>query len=142
MQDRADTLERAGRSLIGSSRYVFGAEPHEAPDVVSCQTFVWWLYGESGITIPHLISAQIQLGSCVRTFQEGKCGDLVFARGLTYNFTDEGRARDGVGHVGVLTARGTVLHASSRARTVTEESLECFLVRRDRFRGIYRILKG
>lgn len=141
MPNMTETLIASGRSLIGKARYEFLAEPYQAPEVVSCQTFIWWLYAEYGIFIPHLVSEQVQLGVLVQVPKQRRCGDLVFSRGQgRYNFYDGERAKDGVGHVGMLTEKGTILHASSKAKTVVEESLERFLVKEGRFRGIYRIL--
>lgn len=137
----AQEIIRAGRALIGNTAYDFKATPAQAPDVVSCQTFVWMLLqaARPGM-VPWLMSAQLYWGLPAEDVpEEDIC--LVFRKGPKWNFWDKGRARGGVGHVGIGTPESTVLHCSQSKGTAVEESFEDFFGRPDAFRGIYRVPK-
>ncbi len=123
------------RSLIGISRYTIGASSTLAPEHVDCSSLVQWAYGQLGIELPRLTIEQIlsDMGENV-PFDELIRGDLIFTSGHTNFFTDHLR----VGHVGIATGEGTVVHAN-RKHGITEIELTEFLRERD-LAGIRRYI--
>ncbi len=111
------------RSCIDSTRYRLGVDRSEAPAVVDCSTFTAWLYGQRGIWLPRRTIQQRACGQPV-TLAEVAAGDLVFASGCNnYYETDPA---EGVGHVGMATGQGTVIHAAGPRVGVKEVPLEVF----------------
>lgn len=130
----------AARLLVGISRYDFMEEHCYPPEVVNCHTLVAWAYSQCGIWIPRDLLGQLYAGiPAVTDYTKGTC--LVFIKGnwSKGGYFDSQRAVKGVGHVGIVSSQGTVIHASSSAKTVVEEPLERFLDDKSVFRGIYRI---
>ncbi len=128
------------RLWVGISRYDFLEEHCYPPEVVNCYTLVAWAYGQCEIWIPQTLLGQLYAGTlAVGDYAQGTC--LVFTKGNwgKGGYFDSQRAVKGVGHVGIVSSQGTVIHTSSSARTVVEEPLERFLGDRSMFRGIYRI---
>jgi peptidoglycan endopeptidase LytE len=122
------------RSCIKSSTYRRGAKPSEAPAIVDCSSFIKWLYGKRGIWLPRRSIQQREVG-CPIPIEKIETGDVVFVSGwIDYYHTDP---KDGVGHVGIATGDGTIIHAADRKTHVTESSLESF-VGEIGFRGIRR----
>ncbi|TSC56149.1 MAG: hypothetical protein Greene071421_479 [Parcubacteria group bacterium Greene0714_21] len=126
-------------NLVGSAVYKFVAQIDEAPHVVNCQTLIAWIYRQCGTTVPDLLSEQLYCGIPVESLHTAQKGDWVFTKGRVYNFYDAERARNGVGHIGLVVEDGTVLHASFRARTVVKEPIGAFIGDQNRFRGVYRL---
>jgi len=122
------------RSCIQTSTYRRGAKPSEAPTVVDCSSFIKWLYGQRGIWLPRRSIQQRELGIPVPINEVG-AGDVVFVSGwIDYYHTDP---KDGVGHVGIATGEGTVIHAADRKVHVIESSFESF-IGKTKFRGVRR----
>ncbi len=124
------------RQCIGTSQYRRGAKPSEAPAVVDCSSFVKWLYGMRGIWLPRRSIQQRELGEAV-SLDELVAGDVVFVSGwIDYYHNDPA---NGVGHVGITTGGGTVIHAADKKANVVESSLDKF-VGKIKFRGARRYL--
>lgn len=122
------------RQCIKASTYHRGAKPSEAPAVVDCSSFIKWLYGQHGIWLPRRSIQQRELGTPVPVEEIG-AGDVIFVSGwIDYYHTDP---KDGVGHVGIATGEGTVVHAADRKAHVVESSIENF-VGKTKFRGARR----
>ncbi|KKU82697.1 MAG: NLP/P60-family protein [Parcubacteria group bacterium GW2011_GWA2_47_8] len=116
----------AARSCIGHARYRRSALLYHAPQIVNCWTLTKWVYGQAGIVLPDYPVEQRQF--CVDvTFDERVVGDLIF-RTSVRNTVDPVRG-DSVGHVGIITGRDMVIHATNRERRngVFEESLGNYL---------------
>src|SRR5574343_270051 len=123
-------------SCIKTSTYRRGAKPLEAPTVVDCSSFIKWLYGQRGIWLPRRSIQQREFGDSVG-MGDISAGDVVFVSGyIDYYHTD---INDGVGHVGIATGKGTVIHAANRMVNVIESSLKEF-VGEDKLRGIRRYI--
>ncbi len=125
--------------LVGNATYQFAARLEEAPRVINCQTLIAWVYGQHGIAVPNLLSEQLYCGIPI-ALDAAQKGDWIFTRGRGYNFYDGERAKNGVGHIGLVIENGIVLHASFKARTVVKESVNAFIGDQNRFRGVYRLL--
>lgn len=122
------------RQCIKTSTYRRGARPSEAPMVVDCSSFIKWLYGQHGIWLPRRSIQQRELGTPVPVEEIG-AGDVIFVSGwIDYYHTDP---KDGVGHVGIATGEGTVVHAADRKAHVVESSFESF-IGKTKFRGARR----
>ena len=91
--------------------------------------FTRWLFSEFGITLPQNPVQQRDSGHSV-TLSEASPGDLVFRTAKTNYESPRG---DEVGHVGILTGGGTVIHATTGA--VTEEPTADFLREPGSYRG-------
>lgn len=130
-----DVVELA-RQCIGVSIYRRGARPWQAPGVVDCSSFIKWLYGQRGIWLPRRSIQQRELGQGV-DLGNLVSGDVVFTSGwINYYHTSP---EDGVGHVGIATGKGTVVHAANKKVNVVESSLAEF-VGKNKFRGARRYL--
>ncbi len=129
-------LVALARPRVGTARYRRGAKPSEAPMVVDCSSLVKWLYGQRGIWLPRRSIQQRELGKAVPP-ADVAAGDLLFVAGaVNYSFDDPA---DGVGHVGLATGEGTVIHAADRDRGVVESPLQKF-IGRNRWRGARRYI--
>lgn len=124
------------RQCIKISTYRRGAKPSEAPIVVDCSSLIKYLYGQSGIWLPRRSIQQRELGVDV-PFDQILRGDVVFVSGWINYFNND--PSDGVGHVGIATGEGTVIHAANRKANVIESSLESF-VDKTNFRGVRRYI--
>ncbi len=109
------------RSLVGVATYRLKADLSEAPGVFDCSSFTKYLYAQKGIWIPRLSVQQRQIGSVT---ENPLPGDLVFTAGLRGYFDTD--PRDTVGHVGIATADGTVIHAKNRTAGVVESTFSEF----------------
>src|SRR3989344_8277740 len=124
------------RQCIGTSRYRRGANPSEAPAIVDCSSFMKWLYAMRGIWLPRRSIQQRELGEAVN-LDELVAGDVVFVSGRIDYYHDD--PAKGVGHVGIATGDGTVIHAADRKANVVETPLDKF-VGKTKFRGARRYL--
>jgi len=122
------------RRCIGTSAYRRGARFFEAPAVVDCSSFIKWLYSQRGIWLPRRSIQQRELGEVVN-LDELIEGDVVFVSGWIDYYHDN--PANGVGHVGLVTASGTIIHAADRKANVVESSLEKF-IGKTKFRGARR----
>ena len=133
------------RKWLGLSRYTFLEEDCCPPLIVNCYNFVHWVYAQCGIFVPKSLADQLYVGMPIIFSGLWQDGDLIF-RGESHwgAYYDNDRAKEGVGHVGILTSDQTVIHASWKDGTVVEETLEKFFAsgsKNSRFRGVYRISK-
>lgn len=131
------------RSRVGVSWYRRGAHRDEAPNVVDCSSFVKWLYAKLGIWLPRHTIDQYRMGTKIADLEteerssEVAGGELVFLEGRKPYWNDD--PAKGIGHVGMLTQQGTVIHAASAERGVAEDSFSEFVERGNAFRGIVRV---
>jgi len=126
------------RGLIGFARYRRGALIGDAPGTVDCSLFVKWVYGQSGIEIPRRTIQQVMDKRWVPVKREAfAVGDLVYTSGW-HDWYDVNPAQ-GVGHVGIVTGSGTIIHAVNRGRGVVEDPGDEFFARSE-FRTARRIL--
>lgn len=124
------------RQCIGASQYRRGARPSEAPEIVDCSSFVKWLYAQRGIWLPRRSIQQRELGEAVNL--DGLvAGDLIFISSWINYYLDD--PADGVGHVGIATNDGTVIHAANRKVNAVETPLDKF-VDKTKFRGARRYI--
>ena len=132
----ADQTEQLARLLIGHSEYLYAATVDQAPEgKVDCSSFVKWLFAERGIWIPRNAYEQAQVGNPIgRDFLEP--GDLVFGRGSYPHATKE--HPEGIGHVGIVSEAGTIIHATGPG--VFETDLVTFAKGEERLRGARRIV--
>lgn len=129
-------LASLARQCIEVSKYRRGARLREAPAVVDCSSFTKWLYGQKGVWLPRRSIQQRKFGLVVEV-DEIVAGDLVFVSGhINYYDYDP---KDGVGHVGIATDEGTVVHAANSKLNIVESSLEEF-IDKDKFRGANRYI--
>lgn len=123
------------RQCIGTSRYRRGARFFEAPTIVDCSSFIKWLYAQRGVWLPRRSIQQRELGEVV-SIDEITAGDVVFVSGWIDYYHDD--PANGVGHVGVATDEGTVVHAANKKVNVVETPLDKFV--NSKFRGARRYL--
>lgn len=109
------TIARLARLKVGT-RYEPKAIPERAPKVYSCSTFVAWLFAFVGLSMPRYAIDQSYVGRRVR--QPGQLG-LAFYRNA-FPIEDEDRA---IGHVGLTTREGTIIHGSREHVTIVEEPI-------------------
>lgn len=127
------------RERVDQATYRRGARMREAPAVFDCSSFTKWAYGQRGIWLPRRSIQQLAVGAPV-TLGHIQAGDLVFVRGwINYYHEDPS---DGVGHVGLATGDGTVVHAADSQAGVVESRLERFTKDGKIFRGARRIIEG
>jgi hypothetical protein len=124
------------RGCVGNSVFAKRVHPLSAPHEVNCSSLIKWLFGQRGIWLPRLSVQQRAMGSVVHA-KEAQAGDLIFATAHFNLFTDD--PDDGVGHVGLVTERWTVIHAKGRRSGVVEEDLGKFLAP-GKFRGLRRLV--
>jgi len=126
-----------GRALVGEKTFELRATMREAPAKLNCSGFTKWLYAQKGIWIPRWVIQQHEAGESVE-LQDARLGDLIFRRGRIWS-ASRGSDDEGVGHVGLVTEKATVLHATYARRGVSETSVEQFLDQKA-FRGVRRIV--
>jgi hypothetical protein len=122
------------RACIGASIYERGVLHTKAPAVLDCSSLVKWAWGLRGVWVPRLSIQQCSFGSAV-ALTSIRAGDAIFTAGcVNYFDTDPSQ---GVGHVGLATGEGTVIHAVGRKSGVKEVTTDSFL-RGRAFRGVRR----
>jgi len=132
-------LVALARQCIMSSKYRRSAKPSEAPAIVDCSSFIKWLYAQRGIWLPRRSIQQRDWQRDISPipFREIIRNDVVFSSGwIDYYHNDPS---DGVGHVGLATGEGTIIHAANKKVGVVETSTEKF-VDESRFRGVRRYI--
>jgi hypothetical protein len=65
-------------------------------------------------------------------------GDLIFTTGSVNYYHDD--PAQGVGHVGIATGEGTVVHAANKRAGVIETDISKFVLNDTKFRGIRRYI--
>jgi len=124
------------RQCIETSKYRRGARPSDAPLIVDCSSFVKWVYGQLGLWLPRRSIQQRELGKSIPIHKITK-GDVIFVSGwIDYYYNDPS---DGVGHVGIATGEGSVIHAANKNENVMESSIDSF-IDRIKFRGARRYI--
>lgn len=123
------------RDCVGVSLYRRGAHPDEAPSVFDCSTLAKWWYGLHGISLRRYAVDQRLQGEVVE-IPPARCGDLVFSAGRHPRYRTD--PLDGVGHVGICTGEGTIVHAAGTREGVMEVVQDDFSDPED-FRGFRRI---
>lgn len=122
------------RECVGRSTYRRGARLREAPEVVDCSSLVKWLYGQRGVWVPRRSIQQAAFGTQI--WREVLSGDLVFTSGHRDYYDTDPNA--GIGHVGIVTDSGTVIHAANQRSGVIETALNDFCG--DDVRAIRRLI--
>jgi len=108
--DKAARIIRMARSFIGYP-YTWGGDRPETG--FDCSGLIWFVYRRNGIPLPRVSWQQFGAGSPVKQ-QEVRPGDLVF-----YQVNKSGKSL----HAGIVTERGTFVHAPSSGKRVMESSL-------------------
>lgn len=124
--------------MIGAARYKVGSRLSKAPGIFDCSSFTKWCYGQLGIWIPRLAVQQKEFAEEI-SIVHSMPGNLIFTSGNGNGNYYHQNPEFKVGHVGIITGRGTVLHASKRREGVAEDSLPEFL-QAGRYRGVGRIV--
>ena len=125
------------RSLIGVSAYEFMVEGCSPPATINCSVLVEYAFMKCGIRMPKNLYAQLYRGESLPEDETVRDGDLIFATAKWGSYLDKTRAVDGIGHNGILTSAGTVIHAAFKVGVV-EISEKKFLYGRE-YRRRYRI---
>lgn len=124
MEDWSTLIVARARAQIGMSVYKLRADSEFAPHIVDCSSFTRWAYGLLGWTIPRLAFQQFESCGTHVLPEAAAPGSLVFQR---HHYSRSSICPVlGVGHVGLLTGDKSVVHASKKAGTVVEESVEAF----------------
>lgn len=127
---------KIAQQCIGTSQYYRGAKPSEAPNIVDCSSFTKWIYSNRGIWLPRRSIQQREYGEVV-TIENIASGDLVFVSGWIDYFNDD--PKNGVGHVGIATNDGNIIHAANKKVGVIETSIDKF-IGKNKFRGASRYI--
>lgn len=133
-------MVRLARGCVGKSTYLRGARPSEAPAVVDCSSFIKWLYGRRGVWLPRRSIQQYELGEATE-LNRLIAGDVVFISGRIDYYHDD--PANGIGHVGMATGEGTIIHAAGKESGVVESSIDDFMNVADgttKFRGARRYI--
>lgn len=124
------------RSRIGVSAYRRGARRDQWPSLLDCSGLTKWAYGELGVWLPRYSIDQRDYGTRIE-LKRARAGDLIFCSGYRSYYWDD--PKDGVGHVGLLTGKRTVIQAAGSEIGIVETGIESF-TRKNSFQGVTRIL--
>ena len=112
----------------------------DAPGRFSATSYVAWCYAQVGIILEDDILALVESGERIIGSVGLDAADLIFRTGRKDRYRPR-QLTHGVGHVGIFTGEGTVLHASPYAGFVQEDSIVAFLdLEGGLYRGIRRII--
>ncbi len=111
------------REQVGRAVYTRGVSFQEAPHIVDCSSFIKWLFAQKGIWLPRLCVQQYQYKDSV-TPDEALPGDVLYTKGVLNLYGHD--PEEGVGHVGLVTGDGTVIHAAGKRAGVIEVGMERF----------------
>lgn len=107
---KAAKVIRTARVLIGYP-YKWGGD---LPDTgFDCSGLIWFVYHQHSVNLPRVSWQQFAAGTHVKR-QDIRPGDLVF-----YKVEKKGKSL----HGGIVTDRGTFIHAPSSGKQVMESSL-------------------
>ncbi|QJB58426.1 C40 family peptidase [Pseudodesulfovibrio sp. zrk46] len=107
---KAASVLRMARSVIGAPYRWGGESPRSGFD---CSGLVWYVYRQNGISLPRVSWQQFGAGSSIK-YGQLRPGDLIFHK------VEKGAKSL---HVGIVTDRGTFIHAPSSGKRVMESSL-------------------
>lgn len=107
---KAKAIIRTAQTLKGAAYKWGGNSPKQGFD---CSGLIWFVYRQHGITLPRVSWQQFGVGKAVQ-FSELRPADLVF-----FKIDKNGKSL----HAGILTDRGTFIHAPSSGKRVMESSL-------------------
>lgn len=125
MSAKAAGVIRAARLMVGAPYKWGGESPNTGFD---CSGLVWFSYRQHGINLPRISYQQFNVGTPVKGHL--RPGDLVF-----YKVNKSGKSL----HVGIVTDRGTFVHAPSSGKRVMESPLNTPYWR-DHYIGARRVL--
>jgi cell wall-associated NlpC family hydrolase len=133
-------ITEIARSLMKRGiRYEFFEERCNPPELMNCYLFVWWVFEQcAGIYMPKDIIGQLYRGEHVDTIKDIQDAGLIFTTGRWGAYYDDDRAQEGVGHTGIITVQGSVIHACAGNNGVAEVPLWQFLEGRE-LRGMFHI---
>lgn len=138
--ENRDIVKQA-RSCIGLSQYRIGCQYALAPETMDCSSFVKWLYAECGIWLPRLSIQQREYGRIIQGLDYLQPGDLIFKGRRSKRSFYLSHPNDDVGHVGIASGEGTVMHATNPRQGVVEIPTEAFVgTGSPFFRGVRRYL--
>ncbi len=129
-----DLLSTAYKIITSKPLFKKVALIKEAPEVMSCSTFIKWVYAQKGIWLPTRAIQQYLFGKTVR-HEETKAGDLLFVSGWNSDYYDEDPL-ERVGHVGMIKDQDTILSCSNRYGGVAEISFDYFIQKKDQKREV------
>jgi len=118
------SVSKLASSCVGHSRYCRGVSIKEAPAILDCSGLVKWSYAQQGIWIPRLSIQQFAYGEEV-TGSKLEEGDVLFTSGFANFYDADPQIR--IGHVGMVTENGSVIHAAGSRAGVQEVSVESFI---------------
>lgn len=98
----SDSLTDSAMKFINSP-YIWGGR---IPSGIDCSGMTQLIFKIHGVTIPRYSYQQSEIGETISFIDESKPGDLVF-------FDDE---KGNISHVGMMIAKGLIIHASGRVR--------------------------
>ncbi|MDD3313270.1 C40 family peptidase [Pseudodesulfovibrio sp.] len=108
---KAAAVIRTARSLIGVRYKWGGASPDQGFD---CSGLAWYVFNRNGVDLPRISWRQFGAGAPV-TRDDLRPGDLIF-----HQVEDKKKGL----HVGIVTDRGTFIHAPSSGKRVMESPLD------------------
>jgi hypothetical protein len=112
----------------------------DAPARFSATSYVCWCFAKVGIVLEDDILSMVETGERIIGSSGLDAADLIFRTGRMDRYRPR-QVSQGVGHVGIYTGEGTVLHASPYAGFVHEDSIVTFLdLETGLFRGVRRII--
>lgn len=132
------TASRAQRDAVGD-RVPYDAEAKlaDAPARFSATSYVVWCFAQFEVILEDDLLCLHQAGARI-IGSDLDAADLVFRSGRRDRHA-RGQSL-GIGHVGIYTGEGTVLHASPYLGCLTEDRIADFLNIEDgHFRGVRRI---
>ncbi|WP_229591500.1 C40 family peptidase [Pseudodesulfovibrio sediminis] len=107
---QAAAIVRTASVLKGAPYKWGGYSPETGFD---CSGLIWFVYHQHGINLPRMSWQQFGVGTAIHK-SEIRPGDLVF-----YKVNKSGKTL----HVGIVTDRGTFIHAPSSGKQVMESNL-------------------
>ena len=107
---KAGAIIRTARLMIGAPYKWGGESPSTGFD---CSGLIWFSYRQHGINLPRVSWQQFGAGYAIKR-SKLRPGDLVF-----HKVDKSGKSL----HVGIVTDRGTFVHAPSSGKRVMESSL-------------------
>lgn len=124
---KADKIISFGKRYLGTP-YLFGAKPWRT-EQFDCSSFVQYIYGKHGISLPRNSRQQNRKGKHITTKQRRK-GDLLF-----FNTYSRQHRKDKIGHVAVYIGNNKMLHASESCGNV------CIMAVNEYPLGVYKKAK-